>query len=719
MLCCTLARSRSQARVAVPRHLATGSAWLNQPVTAVKGVGPQVAARLLRLRIQRVQDLCLHLPLRYEDRTRLTPIRALRAGITAQVEGFVTGVQVQYARRPVLLVELTDETRSIMLRFFNFSSQQKASLQVGTRLRCFGEPRWVGERLGFIHPQVKVLRDGTEPLETTLTPVYPTTEGLGQTTLRRLIQRAMAGLAATPNDAVFAELVPPEILEELQLPPLWDALRFLHGPPADAPLAQLHQDRHPAQNRMVLEELLAHYLSLRRLRQEAATLPAPALRAANGLPERLLAHLPFTPTRAQQRVWAQIRADMGEGHPMQCLLQGDVGSGKTLVAALAMLHAVGSGYQAVLLAPTELLAEQHRRNLAQWLEPLGIETLLLSGSLPRRLKQDALARTAAGDVSVIVGTHALLQAEVQFHKLALAVVDEQHRFGVEQRLALRRKGERNGWVPHQLVMSATPIPRTLAMAFYGDLDVLVLDELPPGREPVDTVLVSQERRGEVVTRIRAAIADGRQVYWVCPLVEESETLQVRAATETAQWLRAELAGVSVGLVHGRLRSEEKDAVMRAFRGGEVRLLVATTVIEVGVDVPKASLMVIENAERLGLAQLHQLRGRVGRGRDKSVCVLLYRAPLGEIARQRLMIMRQTSDGFEIARRDLEMRGPGEVLGTRQSGALALRVADLLRDQDWLPWVEKSAALLLTRYPERIEPLITRWLGSVVGYGAAA
>lgn len=719
MLYCTLARSPSQTRVAVPRYLATASAWLNQPVTAVKGVGPQVAARLLRLRIQRVQDLCLHLPLRYEDRTRLTPIRALRAGNWAQVEGYVTGVQVQYARRPVLLVELTDETRSITLRFFNFSSQQKASLQAGARLRCFGEPRWIGERLGFIHPQVKVLRDASEPLETTLTPVYPATEGLGQTTLRRLIQRAMAGLAASPDEVPFAELVPPEILEELQLPPLLDALRFLHGPPPDAPLAQLHQDRHPAQNRMVLEELLAHYLSLRRLRQEAATLPAPALKTANGFPERLLAQLPFSPTSAQRRVWAQILEDMGEGHPMQRLLQGDVGSGKTLVAALAMLHAVGAGYQAVLLAPTELLAEQHHRNLADWLEPLGIEALLLSGSLPRRLKQEALAHTAAGEVSVIVGTHALLQTEVQFYKLALAVVDEQHRFGVEQRLALRRKGERSGWVPHQLVMSATPIPRTLAMAFYGDLDVSVLDELPPGREPVDTVLVSQERRGEVVARIRAAIADGRQAYWVCPLVEESETLQVRAATETAQWLREELAQVSVGLVHGRLRNEEKDAVMRAFRAGEVRLLVATTVIEVGVDVPKASLMVIENAERLGLAQLHQLRGRVGRGRDKSVCVLLYRAPLGDIARQRLMIMRQTNDGFEIARRDLEMRGPGEVLGTRQSGALALRVADLLRDQDWLPWVEKSAALLLTRYPERVEPLITRWLGSVLGYGAAA
>lgn len=719
MLCCTLARSRSQARVAVPRQLATGSVWLNQPVTAVKGVGPQVAARLLRLRIQRVQDLCLHLPLRYEDRTRLTPLRALRAGITTQVEGFVTGVQVQYARRPVLLVELTDETRSVTLRFFNFSSQQKASLQVGTRLRCFGEPRWVGDRLGFIHPQVKVLREVSEPLETTLTPVYPTTEGLGQTTLRRLIQRAMAGLGTTPSDTPFAELVPPEVLQALQLPPLLDALRFLHAPPPDASLAQLHQDRHPAQNRMVLEELLAHYLSLRRLRQEAATLPAPALTGANEFPKRLLAQLPFTPTQAQRRVWAQILEDMAQGHPMQRLLQGDVGSGKTLVAALAMLHAVGAGYQAVLLAPTELLAEQHHRNLAQWLEPLGIETLLLSGSLPRRLKQEALARTAAGDVPVIVGTHALLQPAVQFHKLALAVVDEQHRFGVEQRLALRRKGERHGWVPHQLVMSATPIPRTLAMVFYGDLDVSVLDELPPGREPVDTVAVSQERRGEVLARIRAAIEHGRQVYWVCPLVEESETLQVRAATETAQWLREELAGVSVGLVHGRLRNEEKDAVMRAFRAGEVRLLVATTVIEVGVDVPKASLMVIENAERLGLAQLHQLRGRVGRGRDKSVCVLLYRAPLGEIARQRLMVMRQTNDGFDIARRDLEMRGPGEVLGTRQSGALALRVADLLRDQDWLPWVEKSAALLLTRYPERVEPLIARWLGSVLGYGAAA
>lgn len=718
MPCFTLARNRSQARLAVPRQLATGAVWLNQPVTAVKGVGPQVAARLERLHIQRVQDLCLHLPLRYEDRTRLTSLRALRAGIPAQVEGYVTSVQVQHARKPVLLVELTDDTRSVVLRFFNFSNQQKASLQVGARLRCFGEPRWVGDRLGFIHPQVKVLHDAADPLDTTLTPVYPATEGLGQTTLRRLIQRAMAGVMAS-GETAFAELIPPEILHELQLPPLLDALRFLHGPPPDAPLAQLHQDRHPAQHRMVLEELLSHYLALRRLRQQAADLPAPPLVDLLGYPQRLLAQLPFAPTRAQQRVWCEILEELGHAHPMQRLLQGDVGAGKTLVAALAMLHTVGAGYQTVLLAPTELLAEQHHRNLAQWLAPLGIEALLLSGSLPRRLKQQALARAAAGDVSVIVGTHALLQPEVQFHKLALAVVDEQHRFGVEQRLALRRKGERNGWVPHQLVMSATPIPRTLAMAFYGDLDVSVLDELPPGRTPVDTVLVSQERRGEVVARIRAAIAEGRQVYWVCPLVEESEVLQVRAATEAAQWLRGELTGVSVGLVHGRLRSEQKDAVMRAFRAGEVRLLVATTVIEVGVDVPQASLMVIENAERLGLAQLHQLRGRVGRGRDKSACVLLYRGPLGEIARQRLMIMRQTNDGFEIARRDLEMRGPGEVLGTRQSGVLALRVADLLRDQDWLPWVEKAAALLFTRYPERVELLIQRWLGGVLGYGTAA
>lgn len=684
----------------------------------MKGVGPHVAARLERLRIARVQDLCLHLPLRYEDHTRLTPIRALRAGSTAQVEGFITDVRVQYARRPVLLVDLTDDTRSITLRFFNFSSQQKANLCVGARLRCFGEARWVGDALGFIHPQVRVLRGADEPLEASLTPIYPATEGIGQTTLRRLIQRAMDGLTRCHGADPFPELVPAQILQELQLPPLLTALQFLHAPPPDAPLAQLHQDRHPAQQRVVLEELLAHYLSLRRLRQEAATLPAPSLAGPTPYPDQFLAHLPFEPTQAQRRVWAQILEDMSQHHPMQRLLQGDVGSGKTLVAALAMLQAVGAGYQAVLLAPTELLAEQHHRNLAHWLGPLGVEALLLSGSMPRRPKQEALARTAAGEVPVAVGTHALLQPEVRFHKLGLAVVDEQHRFGVEQRLALRRKGERNGWVPHQLVMSATPIPRTLAMAFYGDLDVSVLDELPPGRQPVETVLVSQERRGEVAARIRAAVANGRQVYWVCPLVEESEALQVRAASETALWLREELHGVSVGLVHGRLRGPEKDAVMRAFRAGEVQVLVATTVIEVGVDVPKASLMVIENAERLGLAQLHQLRGRVGRGSDKSVCVLLYRAPLGEVARQRLLTLRDTSDGFEIARRDLEMRGPGEVLGTRQSGALALRVADLLRDQHWLPWVERSAALLFTRYPDGVEPLIQRWLGGVLAYGAA-
>jgi ATP-dependent DNA helicase RecG len=692
--------------------------WLQQPVTAIKGVGPQVALRLQRLRVRTVQDLCLHLPLRYEDRTLIVPIAGLRANSVVQVEGFVTAAETRGGRRPSLHVELTDETGSVGLRFFHFSTHQKVLLTVGARLRCYGEVRWVGDALCFIHPDYQLLREVSTPLPAALTPVYPATDGLGQATLRRLVARAMDGMAqfAATQD-VFVELLPQALLDELRLPGLTEALLYLHAPPPDAPLALLSRDRHPAQLRIVLEELLAHHLSLRRLRQEALTLPAPVLRDERGLQAALMAALPFVPTGAQRRALAQIHDDMLQPHPMLRLLQGDVGSGKTLVAVGAIMQTVGAGCQAALMAPTELLAEQHARNLAQWLAPHGVEVARLCASQARKLKQGVLARIAGGDLAVIVGTHALLQDEVAFHKLGLVVVDEQHRFGVEQRLALRAKGARAGWHPHQLIMSATPIPRTLAMVAYSDLDVSVLDELPPGRQPVDTVLVSQARRDEVVARIRERCALGHQAYWVCSLVEESEQLQARAASETADWLRGRLPGLSIGLVHGRLRSEEKDAVMRAFYAGEVHVLVATTVIEVGVDVPKASVMIIENPERLGLAQLHQLRGRVGRGSDKSACVLLYGEMLSTAARERLLTLRATSDGFEIARRDLELRGPGEVLGTRQSGAMALRVADLLRDQHCLPWVEQAAALLFSRYPERVEPLINRWLPGVTAYGS--
>ncbi|MFZ5592725.1 MAG: ATP-dependent DNA helicase RecG [Pseudomonadota bacterium] len=684
------------------------------PVTALKRAGPAMAERLARLGIRTVQDLLFHLPLRYQDRTRVAPIGALRVGDEAVIEGEVLLSEVKLGRRRMLLVRLADGSGGILLRFFYFTAQQQAGFKAGMRLRCFGEVRSGPAMLEMVHPEYRVINGvEAEVVEECLTPVYPATEGVQQYTLRALTQQALDRLT---DGLVLQELLPAEILDRLRLPSLDEALAYVHRPPPDAPLAVLQEGRHPAQQRLAFEELLAHHLSLRLLRGKMERLRAPRLEAPGRLGQVLRDDLTFDLTGAQRRVVDEVIQDMRRPHPMHRLVQGDVGSGKTIVAALAVLHAVEAGFQAAVMAPTELLAEQHLQNFRRWLEPLGIEVTWLSGKQPGRARAASLERLAEGASAVAVGTHALFQEGVTFSRLGLIVIDEQHRFGVHQRLALREKGGRDGCYPHQLIMTATPIPRTLAMTAYADLDSSVIDELPPGRTPIETVAVSDTRRAEVVERVRGACRAGCQVYWVCTLIEESDVLQCQAATDTAAQLAAALPGLRVGLLHGRMKSKEKEPVMAAFKRGEIDLLVATTVIEVGVDVPNASLMVIENAERLGLAQLHQLRGRVGRGSRKSTCVLMYHAPLSADGRARLAVLRETNDGFEIARRDLELRGPGEVLGTRQSGMLQLHIADLLRDQALMPKVEQAARLLLERYPERVPRLINRWLGEAARYG---
>ena len=683
------------------------------PITALKGVGPKLKDKLeQRLGWRTVQDVLFHLPFRYQDRTRIQPIGSLRPGQEALITGTVELTDVVYRGRRNLLCRVSDGTGHLTLRFFHFSGAQQANLERGRQLRIFGEARHGSGGLEMIHPEYDLIAEHETPrAEASLTPFYPTTEGVHQLTVRKLVAQALdRHLAQIP------EWLPDELLAGLKLPTLEAALSVVHRPPPDANVAELESGRHPAQRRLVFEELLAHHLSLKRLRERAQSQPAPPLAGNNTFTPRLTAALPFALTGAQQRVLSEVRADLRRAHPMQRLVQGDVGSGKTVVAALAALAAVESGYQAAIMAPTELLAEQHWRNFNQWLMPLGIEVAWLSGKLSAKNRRTMLELIASGRAPVAVGTHALFQEEVQFAKLGLVIVDEQHRFGVHQRLLLREKGRHNGGVPHQLIMTATPIPRTLAQAFYADLDVSVIDELPPGRKPVDTVVIPDTRRAEVVARVRAACGEGRQAYWVCPLIEESDLLQAEAATETAAVLTAALPELKVALVHGRMKPAEKEAVMRDFKDGMTQLLVATTVIEVGVDVPNASLMIVENAERLGLSQLHQLRGRVGRGAAQSSCVLMYHAPLSENARLRLSILRETSDGFEIAQRDLEMRGPGEVLGTRQTGEQAFHIADLVRDQKLLPQIEGAAVLLMEKYPDRVTPLIRRWLGMREHYG---
>jgi ATP-dependent DNA helicase RecG len=683
------------------------------PITTLKGVGPKVREKLeQRLGWRTVQDVLFHLPFRYQDRTRLTPIGRLRPGMEALVAGHVDLADVVFRGRRSLLVRVSDGTGHLTLRFFHFSGAQQDTLERGRRIRCFGEVRPGPSGLEMIHPEYELLAPGADPQpEAVLTPFYPATEGVHQLAVRKLVAQALDRHLAT-----IPEWLPEELLAELQLPPLAEALSYVHRPPPAADVAELEHGRHPAQQRLVFEELLAHHLSLKRLRARLQDQSAPAFGVRAGRAPQLLASLPFELTGAQRRVLEEIRADLCRPHPMQRLVQGDVGSGKTIVAALAALAAIDSGFQVAVMAPTELLAEQHWRNFNQWLMPLGIEVAWLSGKLSAKNRRTMLELIATGRAPIAVGTHALFQEEVEFARLGFVIVDEQHRFGVHQRLLLREKGRHDGAVPHQLIMTATPIPRTLAQAFYADLDVSVIDELPPGRKPVETVVVPDSRRADVVARVHAACRDGRQAYWVCPLIEESDQLQAEAATETAATLTVALPELRIGLVHGRLKPAAKEAAMRDFKDGKTQLLVATTVIEVGVDVPNASLMIIENAERLGLSQLHQLRGRVGRGAAQSSCVLLYHAPLNDTARERLACLRDTHDGFEIARRDLEMRGPGEVLGTRQTGEQAFHIADLVRDQSLLPRIEHAAKLLMEKYPQRITPLINRWLGVREHYG---
>ena len=685
------------------------------PITVLKGVGPKVAARLARLDVHSIEDLLFHLPYRYEDRTRVTPMGALRPGQEAVVQGKIELTEIKFARRRILLSRLSDGTGFVTLRFFHFNARQQASLARGLTLRCFGEVRRGTLGLEMTHPEYEFIdTDKPLPIAQTLTPIYSTTEGLHQLSLRNLTEQALAKLQT--GDLTLTELIPSALLPFPHPPTLSDAIQFLHRPPPEVDLETLVEGKHPMQQRLVFEELLAHTLSLRQLRSRMRQQQALPLAATGRLSKKFLNGLAFQLTAAQQRVIGEIEQDLQAAAPMQRLVQGDVGCGKTLVALMAVLHAVESGYQAAVMAPTEILAEQHYRNFTGWLAPLGIEVAWLSGKLKSSERKRALQQLHNGEAAVAVGTHALFQAEVRFQQLALVVVDEQHRFGVHQRLALREKGRRNGYYPHQLIMTATPIPRTLSMAVYADLDCSVIDELPPGRIPVETVVIPDTRRDEVVARVHRACQQGRQVYWVCTLIEESEVLQCQAAEDTATLLAEALPEIKVGLVHGRLKSEAKEKVMQAFKQGQFDLLVATTVIEVGVDVPNASLMIIENAERLGLAQLHQLRGRVGRGNQASACVLMYHGPLSELARQRLGVMRDSNDGFEIARKDLELRGPGEVLGTRQTGMLQLRVADLQRDQALLAEVSQVADRLLHSHSARVKPLIKRWIGSATRYG---
>ncbi len=564
----------------------------------------------------------------------------------------------------------------------------------------------------MVHPEYRRIGAVVEPLDDRLTPIYPLTEGLTQGRVRASVNRALLQLAANPAQ----DLLPGELVARLHLPTLGEALNFVHHPPVGTSLAELAAGRHPAQRRLAFEELLAHQLAMQQLKARVKQEPAAPLLDGQGLEARLIASLPFALTGAQRRALDDVEKDIAADRPMVRLIQGDVGCGKTIVAAAAAARAVGSGYQAALMAPTELLAEQHGRSLDAWFRPLGVTVALLSGSQPARTRRSALEAVASGEVQIAVGTHALFQEGVSFRRLALVIVDEQHRFGVQQRAQLKEKGRHGEQMPHQLIMTATPIPRTLAMTAYADLDVSVIDELPPGRTPVRTVVLAEERRAEVVQRIHNACREGRQAYWVCPLIEESEELRAQAAEETAATLIEALPEVRIGLVHGRMPSRAKDQAMQAFKSGRTQLLVATTVIEVGVDVPNASLMVIENAERLGLAQLHQLRGRVGRGSQESSCVLLYRGPLSELARARLACLRDTNDGFEIARRDLELRGPGELLGTRQTGLAELKVADLMRDADLLPQVRDTAELLLREADPNIAALRARWIGAAEDYG---
>ncbi|NOS88362.1 MAG: ATP-dependent DNA helicase RecG [Methylococcaceae bacterium] len=687
---------------------------LNQSVTTLTGIGAQTASRLHKLGIYTLQDLLFHLPLRYEDRTRIYPINSLVSGTTALVCGTVEFIDILPRGRKSLICQINDGTGALSLKFFHFSANQHNSLKPGTLISCFGEVRYGYAGLEIVHPDYQIITDpNAYTTETKLTPVYPLTEGLSQNTLRKAVKQALSLCQQEPG--LLTDWLPAELLKNASYPSLADAIHTLHAPDETLSLTDLHNSKHPALKRLALEELLAHHLSLCLAKSLAKIWQAPRLSADTATTTAFLNALPFQLTNAQQRVIQDIVADCHQAQPMMRLVQGDVGSGKTIVSAYAALLALASGYQVAVMAPTELLAEQHKRNFSVWFQGVDTQVVYLTGQLKGNARKDALQRLADGTAGIIIGTHALFQEAVHFHRLGLIIIDEQHRFGVHQRLALREKGQHGDSRPHQLVMTATPIPRTLAMLQYADLDISIIDELPPGRKPIVTSVIPAERRSEVIDRINSWVAKRRQVYWVCTLIEESEALQCEAAEKTAELLVQALPDVRVALIHGRMKNADKDAVMQAFKNHQLDLLVATTVIEVGVDVPNAGLMIIENPERLGLSQLHQLRGRVGRGADDSYCLLMYQGPLSDTARQRLGILRDSNDGFVIAEKDLELRGPGDVMGTRQTGAIHFKIADLERDAELLDSIPPIGAQLLASNPAAAHALCARWLGIATDY----
>ncbi len=683
---------------------------LNNDLTKLKGVGPKMAENLKKLGIEKVQDLFFHLPTRYQDRTQIHPIGGVSHGQEVIIQGEVEHSEIVYRGRRMMICTLSDGTGLLTLRFFHFSNSQQKALKRGIQVRCFGEVRIGKSTREMVHPEYKILaEDQNPPLSKTLTPIYPATKGLQQRTLVRLVKEAFQQLQELPD------LLPGTLKADYQLGDLQQALKDLHNPDTNISISDLFNRNSATHQRLIFEELLAHHLSLRKLREAQKQNPGIPINSTRFYVDKLLTSLPFELTQAQQRVIDEIEDDLKTNWPMSRLVQGDVGSGKTLVAAAAALMVIESGFQVAIMAPTDILAEQHAKSFSEWLEPLDLKVSFLSGKLKAAEKRQALEEIVSGSSHCVIGTHALFQTDVKFQRLALIIVDEQHRFGVHQRLALREKGKQaqtdlqEVHYPHQLVMTATPIPRTLAMTTYADMDYSVIDELPPGRTPIKTVVISNSRRNEIIERIHAVCEDGAQVYWVCTLVEESEALQCQNAEETTELLQQALPDLKIGLVHGRMKANEKEEIMGEFKAGNIHLLVATTVIEVGVDVPNASLMIIENAERLGLAQLHQLRGRVGRGSKASSCVLMYQTPLSQNARKRLEAIRSSNDGFEIAKTDLEIRGPGEVFGTRQTGELQFKIANLMEDQMLLPKVQKAAKTILEEHPEIVEPLIERWI----------
>ena len=678
------------------------------PLTRLKGVGPSLERKFSRLGIRNIEDLLFHLPLRYEDRTHITAIRQARLGAFVQLEGQIGSTTVHFGRRRSLQCLMVDSTGVIHLRFFHFSAAQKNSLAEGVRIRCYGEVRRGRSGPEIYHPEYRILKAGQEePFPDTFTAVYPTTDGLQQGRMRGVINQALSLLDQAGG---LKENLPPEIIRQFKLFGLTESIKLIHRPPLDAPLEWMNADTNPGAKRLAFEELLAHRLCMRRFKTLYAQRQAPALKEGGELVKQFEKTLPFELTTSQRQVSAEIEADLMTSAPMLRLLQGDVGSGKTLVAALSALRCLSSGFQVALMAPTEILAEQHCISFRTWFGPLGIRVGWLSGKTRAAERKQVLQELTSGECQLLIGTHALFQDQIQYNSLGLIIVDEQHRFGVHQRLSLRDKGGKDKLSPHQLVMTATPIPRTLAMSAYADLECSVISELPPGRTPVNTALISNSRRAQVTDRILQACNSGQQAYWVCTLIEESEQLQAQAAEATAESLRSKLQNLKVGLIHGRMKTAEKQEIMAGFKQGDIHLLVATTVIEVGVDVPNASLMVIENPERLGLAQLHQLRGRVGRGSTQSHCILLYQAPLSENSKKRLTVMRESTDGFFIAEQDLELRGPGQVLGTQQTGLMTFRIADISRDALMLDDVKRASEELSARYPESVDPLIRRWVG---------